>query len=293
MKKHAYLIMIHDYIEQAKNLIAVLDDVRNDIFLHVDAKYKYLNYDDIRQAATHAGIFFVDRMNVVWGSDDQIKCEINLIKAALSHGKYAYLHLLSGADFPIKSQDYIHDFFNENQGKEFVHFEVANIEGVEREKISLYHLLQHRVGSTRRFLYRVQRILVRVQRTLRIDRTKNDQKLFAKGANWFSITSEFAQYVVSQEKWLIKRFRYTLCADEIFLQTLLINSRFRDNLYYSKFDDNYLGCMRLIIWEKEVNHAHPLEFTEKDTEQLKESKMLFARKFSPNFNYSVLKDLCK
>lgn len=38
----------------------------------------------------------------------------------MKHGPYAYYHLLSGQDLPIKSQDYIHQFFEEHQGKEFV-----------------------------------------------------------------------------------------------------------------------------------------------------------------------------
>lgn len=38
MKKHAYLIIAHNNWEQLKKLILLLDDCRNDIFLHIDKK---------------------------------------------------------------------------------------------------------------------------------------------------------------------------------------------------------------------------------------------------------------
>lgn len=40
-----------------------------------------------------------------------------------SKNKYFRYHLISGADLPIKSQDYIHDFFEKNADYEFVHYD--------------------------------------------------------------------------------------------------------------------------------------------------------------------------
>lgn len=56
------------------------------------------------------------------GDISQIKVELLLLKTALNQGHYSYLHLLSGVDLPIKSQDYIHDFFTRHAGFEFVGF---------------------------------------------------------------------------------------------------------------------------------------------------------------------------
>ena len=41
MKRHAYLILAHKNPRQLRKLIALLDDPRNDIFVHVDRKGKY------------------------------------------------------------------------------------------------------------------------------------------------------------------------------------------------------------------------------------------------------------
>lgn len=36
MKKHAYLIIAHNDFEILENLIILLDDMRNDIYIHID-----------------------------------------------------------------------------------------------------------------------------------------------------------------------------------------------------------------------------------------------------------------
>ena len=36
--KHAYLIIAHSDIEVFKTLISLIDDVRNDIYVHIDQK---------------------------------------------------------------------------------------------------------------------------------------------------------------------------------------------------------------------------------------------------------------
>ena len=40
MDRHAYLILAHKNFGQLRKLIELLDDPRNDIFVHVDAKAK-------------------------------------------------------------------------------------------------------------------------------------------------------------------------------------------------------------------------------------------------------------
>ena len=40
MKKHAYLIIAHTQPELLKILLKMLDDERNDIYLHIDSKAK-------------------------------------------------------------------------------------------------------------------------------------------------------------------------------------------------------------------------------------------------------------
>ena len=57
--KHAYLVMAHKDDETLRTLLRTLDDPRNDIFIHMDAKNT--GWDENRALASidKAGIFFV------------------------------------------------------------------------------------------------------------------------------------------------------------------------------------------------------------------------------------------
>lgn len=72
-----------------------------------------------------------------------------------------------------------------------------------------------------------------------------------------------------------KVFNYTTCCDEVFLQTLIINSDFKQNLVKTDFDDDATMFMRIIDWKR----GTPYTFRINDWKMLEESDMLFARKF--------------
>lgn len=62
--------------------------------------------------------------------------------------KYAYVHLLSGHDFPIKSQDYIHRFFNEHSGVQSLYSSDTELaRAVAKNRIRYYWFFQEGMGS--------------------------------------------------------------------------------------------------------------------------------------------------
>lgn len=101
LKKHAYLIIAHNEYEILKKLIKVLDDERNDIYIHIDKKSKSFKKLKTELVSCYSNIFFTKRINVTWGGDSQIKCELLLLEEAFKIG-YEYYHLISGVDFPNK-----------------------------------------------------------------------------------------------------------------------------------------------------------------------------------------------
>ena len=54
MKKHAYLIMAHTQPELLKKLVMLLDDERNDFYIHVDSKAKDYPLEEILSCVKHA-----------------------------------------------------------------------------------------------------------------------------------------------------------------------------------------------------------------------------------------------
>ena len=57
--RHAYLIMAHGDFKLLKKLLVLLDDMRNDIYIHVDRKVKNFIVDEYRELVKEQGIRFM------------------------------------------------------------------------------------------------------------------------------------------------------------------------------------------------------------------------------------------
>ena len=283
MGRHAYLIIAHDQFGQLAKLLHMLDDGRNDIYLHIDSKAGDFPEGKLRDAAGRAGVFFTERTSVTWGSYSQINSELVLLKAALP-GRYDYYHLLSGADLPLKPQWEIHQFFDGNQGKEFVDFEGPVFRKEKEVLLKYYYFFQEKVGGRSRWLDALDQLSIGAQRLLGVNRLRRVQLTLQKGANWFSITHGLASYVVGQEPLIRRMFAHTKCCDEVFLQTLVWNSPFRDRLYDQSFAEPWKGFMRYIDWER----GAPYTFRLCDFDELAGSPCMFARKFDSRVDEAVI-----
>lgn len=285
-KKHAYLIMAHNKFDMLCHLLKLLDDERNDIYLHIDLKAKDVPYEEIKKSVNLSKLTIVKRIDVIWGSFTQIECEMELIKSATNNGEYQYLHLLSGLDLPIKSQDEIHNFFDEYNGKEFLDIEIEDNDRHTRARCRYYWLFQkYNARHSKKTIFNLlEGISVRIQRTLKLSRISDEIEI-KKGANWFSITGAFAKYIVSLDEKIKKHFKYTFCADEVFMQTILYNSDFRKNLFISTDGDPV--NRRLIDWKR----GNPYVFRKEDIDMIKNSNCLFARKFDNDIDSDIISEI--
>lgn len=275
--KHAYLIEAHKDDHVFYSLLKMLDHELNDIFIHMDAKNVEFDNEKAKKAIQRGRLFFTQRTSVMWGGYSQINAELLLLKEATQTNKYAYYHLLSGQDLPIKPQSYIHDFFEKNSGLEFVRFEKESFQYHDRTKY--YYWLQDKIGRKYKFL---TASLIAIQKLFHVNRNKDIT--FQKGSNWFSITDGLARYVVSKEAWIRKTFHDTICCDEVFLQTIIVNSTFKGRLAQTTFDDSNEMFMRLIDWKR----GNPYVFTLDDLSEIESSPMLFCRKFSSDIDDAII-----
>ena len=281
---HAYLIMAHDNFGVLEKTLKLIDDVRNDIYLHIDKK-STIDLSRLKSAVKSSRLFFAERMSVNWGDDSQIRLELMLLEYAVKNEEYEYFHLLSGVDMPIKTQDEIHRFFDNHNESEFVYFENSAPTDKVLERVRYYHFFQGRRNLFNRLMTKTETV---VQRILRIDRIKG--KAIQKGANWFSITGDFASFTVYKKNELIDQFKDTLSGDEFFIQTLIINSQYRDKLYIKRFDNSNEQNMRYVDWDR----GSPYTFTEEDFDVIMESGMFFVRKLTddnklPDMIYEAVK----
>lgn len=274
--KHAYLIIAHSGFEVLSRLIRAIDDERNDIYIHFDRKLKTCPVYQTLYAQLQV---LTDRIDVRWGDVSVVKAEYILFENAYKHGGYSYYHLLSGADMPLKSQDYLHRFFEKNAGKEFVGYYQESITGEINRKVRRWHLFSKSFKETKGPISVGKKVLragfIRLQQIVGLCRNKTVN--FKKGTQWVSLTADCVGYLLQQREEVERIYSHTFCADEIFVQTICWNSSFRDHIYDIK--DEGRGCVRMIGWKD--NQIK--EWKEEDFETLVESEALFARKFSSKY----------
>ncbi len=278
MDRHAYIILAHKNPDQIKKLLAALDDGRNDIFIHIDAGAKF-GPDFFSGCCKESGLYFTDRrIKVNWGGVSIMRAELELLRKSTQTGSYAYYHLLSGMDMPIKSQDEIHAFFRQNSGKEFLH--LWKMPGHTKMRVQYYTLFPE---GARAFYTNIPNGAVKaILKALGIQMNRGID--FRFGSQWFSITDGCARYVLSQNEWLEKVFRHTCMIDEIFLATLLWNSEFRERLYIGTESESNkepsTANMRFIDWTRGSSIRHPWTFIEQDYGLLCSVPHMWARKFN-------------
>ncbi|MBQ3403346.1 MAG: hypothetical protein IJG65_08280 [Synergistaceae bacterium] len=287
--KQAYLIIAHKADTVFSTLIQMLDHPKNDIFIHMDAKTKDYNPADTQKLVKDSRIFHTRRVKVSWGGYSQVEAALILLEAATSQGQYEHYHLLSGQDLPIKRQEEIQAFFERNHGVEFMNFQSETFG--HDEWVRYYYPLQEMIGRPRRKISRAisrvfSKIQFAIQRAIRIYRNKGVK--FQKGTDWFSITDQFARYVLSNREWIHKVFHDTFMPTEVYMHTIMVNSPFRSKLYQKEFiDDHVKAVARLIDWRR----GGPYTFRSSDLEEIRSSEAMFARKFDENVDSEVVRKI--
>lgn len=274
--------MAHANPRQLSLLLKLIDDPRNDIYLHIDKGSSSDFKLHFSPSLAYSQLHIIPSISIHWGGWSQIECEIKLLEAAASSATtYSYYHLLSGMDLPIKNQDTIHDFFHKHSGKEFLACwfteENNTFTNDLYERLRFYYPLQDLTPRLDTISPRISKLL---QRMLHINRIRDKTFKLAKGANWFSITSSFAEYVLGHQQFIRKYFRSSLCGDEIFMQTLLVNSPYRESLWQDVHNQN----LRCIDWER----GKPYTFRADDFMMLTQSKAMFARKFDERLDNTII-----
>lgn len=298
--KHAYLIIVHKSINQLKLLLQLLDYPGNDIFIHVDKKSDITEEEVATIQLKYTSIQVFKTITVYWADYSQCEVELLLLKKALSYSKktdckYDYLHLISGVDLPIKTQGQIHQFFSQNAGKEFVEYQTPQKHEPNSfyDRTRYYHILSKHYRKEGPFgkvisycAVACEYICLFPQILFRVNRIPRDME-FARGSNWFSITSDLAQFILSKEKWIKKQYRFTRSGDESFLPMIVHNSRFREKLFIQSFNGDMHANMRFIDWSR----GEPYVFRTSDYDELEKTDLLFARKFDIDIDPNIVEKI--
>ncbi len=284
MMNLAYLIAAHNTPNHLCKLINALNSPNVEFFIHIDRKNDISLF---KQDINHENVVFIpSRISVYWGEFSQVQATINLIKAALSSkNNFDYLIFISGSDYPLKSPDYINDYFTQRAGTEFI-----NLVEVPNEKVNKHINRFYKYRPQMLYDYRLYRIIRRVldilinqvlHRKRDYKKVLQNQKPYA-GSSWWALSADACYYILSfieTNPKIVKFFRNVLMPDESFFQTIIGNSKFREkvarNLTFTEWKGGYnpeyinmehlqmLKNMHKIIKDDSYGHG----------------ELLFARKF--------------
>jgi len=286
--KIAIVILIHEYKEQQKILIRNLAK-DFDVFVHIDKRSK-IKIEDLKMK----NVFPYKKYKVYWGHYNQILATLFLFQKA-NEKKYDRYIFISGADIPLKSNLQIKIFFENNEKEyfSFSEFPVSYWSNGGFDRIDYFHAKSLRRGKINIFdklFCKIknkinQKILTPLMKSLNLTRRIKGIKYFG-GANWMDLTgkcvSQIIEYTNTHKKF-VKKFRYTINADEIFFQTIICNfvkDIIKENI-----------TLRYIDWD--AFSDSPRILRKEDYKKIKASKYLFARKFDSSIDPKIMDMLYK
>ncbi|MCX2479522.1 glycosyl transferase [Pedobacter sp. MC2016-15] len=260
----AHLILTYTNPGQTERMIRKLYHDNFDFYIHVDKKFDITPH---LYLSALPNVYFVrKRTDVTWAGFSTIIATFECIKEIVATGiTYDFINFLSGQDYPIKSADYIHDFFEENKGKEFLSFRDFRNDWKEGLlRMERYYLSAYNFKGK----YRIEQLINFIMPKRKMPRNLHP---FGKSMFWM-LSPEAAMYVVNtveNDKKLRNFFWLCWASDEFVFQTILMNSVWKDKV----INNNY----RYIDWS--AGGPNPKILNESDAPQLAATDDLFARKF--------------
>ena len=98
-KKHAYLIMAYNNMEVVKVNLKLIDDRRNDIYIHLDSKCNCMEkLEELIKNVKNSKVYLIKRNDNRWGDYSLVETEIALLRESTQNYEYQYYHLISESD---------------------------------------------------------------------------------------------------------------------------------------------------------------------------------------------------
>ncbi|MDR2474307.1 MAG: beta-1,6-N-acetylglucosaminyltransferase [Bacteroidales bacterium] len=278
-------ILITAY-KNAKQIYDIIDYFGKDFefYIHVDKKSK-MDLVEIHSLGDNVHVY--KEFIVNWGSVNHLKAILLLSEKALEDQRNGYFHLITGQDFPCKTKKYFTDVLDtEKDYLAYRELPTASWTNGGMERIEYYRFYE--IFNAKKIIGgKLIGILFKTQKILKLKRKITLQTFFKKlygGSTYWSLTRNTLQFIIGFTKMnpeILKTMKFTFCSEEIYFQTVLVNSEYHKNI----ITDN----LRFIDW-KSKRGSNPAFLDETDYEKIKNSNSLFARKFH-EINSEGLKDL--
>lgn len=272
--RFGYVILAHEHPELVARLARLLIEDGGLVALHFDRNAPDASFSRLKQALGEDArrVLWPARTRVGWGEWSITKATLNGLEAIEASGeKVDYVHLLSGADYPIRP---LRDFrsYVERTGGDFI--ECYDMHSEPWIKGGLVH---ERYRYRHRFNERKHPKLFdrgwKLQRALGLKRKfPPDLKPYV-GSQWWTLRWSTCEIVLAagRNRAYRRYFRTVWIPDEMFIQTV-VGSRF-------SADQRHRFCLTLFQF---TDYGKPVVFANDHLSFLARQNFFFARKISPH-----------
>lgn len=258
--KHAIIILLHQDLNVLKDLFEFFDEDFK-FFIHID-KHLKCNLESIRIA--YPNVYIFSKYYVNWGGRNILLAELFLIQQALKSDSFDYIHLMSGTDMPIRSLSEFKAFFKRYEGLSFMEYHrypIPKWENGSMRRIEFYWIndyinfrnpKNHNIFET---IFNFQ-----VKHNIRRRLPKHYEILYG-GSNWMSLYKDCAHELIpdsSSKLGFLKRLRFTFASDEVYIHTVLLNSKAQKNIVNDNkryIDWNGIGGSPSILKEEKFREV--------------------------------------
>jgi hypothetical protein len=234
-----------------------------------------------------------------------VEATLLMIEKVLNDKREGMVILISGQDYPIKSNRAINKFITDNINFNFIDTIPVemNWKGTHKEKTEAYRF---NISSSRGDAVLFKKISKQSLKAFFTGRISLGQLLllFKKrklkldiqqygGSTWWAINTnslkKMYDYIQQNKKALFSYFKYTHCPDEIMFQTIMQHLSNVDNAVQNRPTITYVN------WTRNAAATSPVTFTVSDLDELKSQPLdkLFARKFDATTDAQILDALDK
>lgn len=272
--KQAILITAYKDLDMLAPIIEYFDEDFV-FYIHVDKKCS----ESVDFLRNYSNIHLYNDYSIDWGGCNHLKAILLLIKHALKDEQISYFHLITGADFPIRSLSEFKRFFECNRDRNYLEYFALPRASWGKEggldRIRYYWLLP----STRYRCGRYIRKIVNLQRKLKMIRSFPffEGRIYGGGTYWSvsrRAVSSLMQYFEDNPAYL-NRFRWTSIPEEICFPTYWLNSGI-------EFENDSL---RYIDWS---DAAAPKVLLDEDYDSMMSSTAFFARKMEKGKSQALI-----
>ena len=267
--KVAYLIRAHHAPSLLERLVRRLAGPEAGVFVHVSRTAEDAVYDEMVSRLTDVeGVEWLPRRTCRYGGFSLVEATLAGLDAILAGGsRPGHTLLLSGQDYPLRPRGEMETFLERSGDRSFVHHFRLPAENWRQEdggldRIHYLHFEQARVRTRLLRLPLIRR------------RFPPGYDPYGGSAFW-ALSAPALDYVhrfVRENPSFVKFFRHVLIPDEIFFQTILLNSPLRDSIVNEQ--------VHYVDWSR--GGVHPATLQVGDVEPALASGKLFARKFDPS-----------